>query len=102
MTVPVYTTVSQATCACGSCARMASRMASEIWSATLSGWPSDTDSDVNKCFSDIKNVPQSKFWLQGLMIIQTRNAEWSCFSTYQLSNLMFFKHVFAGHWQTLT
>jgi hypothetical protein len=45
---------------------MASRMASEIWSATLSGWPSDTDSDVNKCFSDIKNVPQSKFWLQGV------------------------------------
>jgi hypothetical protein len=26
----------------------ASRMASEIWSETLSGWPSDTDSLVNR------------------------------------------------------
>src|SRR5688500_307368 len=28
---------------------MASRMASEIWSATLSGWPMVTDSLVNRC-----------------------------------------------------
>ena len=28
--------------------KMASRMASEIWSATLSGWPSETDSDVKR------------------------------------------------------
>src|SRR5256885_2192318 len=27
---------------------MASRTESEIWSATLSGWPSETDSDVNR------------------------------------------------------
>src|SRR5687768_465514 len=27
---------------------MASSTASEIWSATLSGWPSETDSEVNK------------------------------------------------------
>jgi hypothetical protein len=27
---------------------MASRIASEIWSATLSGWPSETDSEVNR------------------------------------------------------
>ncbi len=29
-------------------ARNASRIASEIWSHTLSGWPSDTDSLVNR------------------------------------------------------
>src|SRR5215213_9282439 len=28
---------------------MASRIASEIWSATLSGWPMVTDSLVNRC-----------------------------------------------------
>jgi hypothetical protein len=27
---------------------MASRMASEIWSATLSGWPSETLSEVKR------------------------------------------------------
>src|SRR5262245_56739170 len=32
----------------GSCARIASRTPSEIWSAILSGWPSVTDSDVNR------------------------------------------------------
>src|SRR5947209_72522 len=39
---------SHATRASGSLARIASRMASEIWSASLSGWPSVTDSDVNR------------------------------------------------------
>jgi hypothetical protein len=34
--------------AAGSWARMASSTASEIWSATLSGWPSETDSEVNR------------------------------------------------------
>jgi hypothetical protein len=29
----------------------ASSTASEIWSAILSGCPSDTDSDVNRCFA---------------------------------------------------
>jgi len=48
---PVVTNVSAATRAYGSWARMASKMASEIWSATLSGWPSETDSDVKK-YSD--------------------------------------------------
>jgi hypothetical protein len=43
---PVVTSVSQATRLVGSCARIASRMASEIWSATLSGWPIETDSEV--------------------------------------------------------
>jgi hypothetical protein len=42
------TRVSQATLAVASRARKASRMASEIWSASLSGWPSATDSEVNK------------------------------------------------------
>src|SRR4249920_745832 len=41
------TRVSAATRERLSCARMASRTASEIWSATLSGCPSVTDSDVN-------------------------------------------------------
>jgi hypothetical protein len=39
------TRVSQATLALGSRSRKASRMASEIWSASLSGWPSETDSN---------------------------------------------------------
>src|SRR5210317_1857919 len=45
--IPVLTSVSQATRAFGSSARIASRTASEIWSAILSGCPSDTDSEVN-------------------------------------------------------
>ena len=43
MTTPVLTRVSQATRPRGSAAMIASSMASEIWSATLSGWPSETD-----------------------------------------------------------
>jgi hypothetical protein len=45
---PVFTIVSQATRARLSCARMASSTASEIWSAILSGWPSETDSEVKR------------------------------------------------------
>src|SRR5688572_21311706 len=45
-TRPVVSRVSQATRAFGSCSKMASRTASETWSAILSGWPSVTDSDV--------------------------------------------------------
>ena len=45
---PVFTSVSQATRASGSRARIASSTASEIWSATLSGCPSETDSEVNR------------------------------------------------------
>src|SRR5712671_2380438 len=47
-TRPVAVRVSQATRLEESSARQASRMASEIWSAILSGWPSVTDSEVNK------------------------------------------------------
>ena len=48
ITCPVVTNVSQATLEVGSKAKNSSSMASEIWSATLSGWPSETDSDENK------------------------------------------------------
>src|ERR671938_311341 len=44
----VVTRVSQATRLWGSAARQWSRMASLIWSATLSGWPMETDSLVNR------------------------------------------------------
>src|SRR3984957_15230993 len=47
-TRPVAVRVSQATRLKGSSVRQASRMASEIWSAILSGWPSVTDSEVNR------------------------------------------------------
>ncbi len=53
---PVLTSVSQATRAFGSRARMASSTASEIWSATLSGCPSETDSEVNKKSPDIRKI----------------------------------------------
>src|SRR5437588_11646036 len=43
----LVTAVSQATRAAGSWTRMASRIASETWSQTLSGWPSVTDSEVS-------------------------------------------------------
>src|ERR687896_412229 len=45
---PVFTSVSQATRPAGSSASTASRTPSEIWSATLSGWPSVTDSEVKR------------------------------------------------------
>src|SRR5262245_51327590 len=44
----VVTSVSQATRLIGSVARQWSRTASDTWSATLSGWPIDTDSLVNR------------------------------------------------------
>src|SRR4051794_24832649 len=46
-TRPVVSMVSHATRPVGSSDRMASRTASEIWSAILSGWPSVTDSELN-------------------------------------------------------
>src|ERR1700750_2199579 len=47
-TSPVFTSVSQATRPAGSSRITASRTPSEIWSAILSGWPSVTDSEVNR------------------------------------------------------
>ncbi len=49
-TKPVLIRVSTATRDSGSFSSMASRMASEIWSAILSGCPSDTDSEVNRVY----------------------------------------------------
>ena len=46
-TWPVVIMVSTATLLSGSSLIIASRMASLIWSAILSGWPSVTDSEVN-------------------------------------------------------
>ncbi len=46
--MPVVTNVSQATRPLGSSRMIASSTESEIWSAILSGWPSVTDSDVNR------------------------------------------------------
>src|SRR5215216_909619 len=48
-TSPVLTSVSQATRPFGSSVITASRTPSEIWSQILSGWPSVTDSEVNRC-----------------------------------------------------
>src|SRR5258705_5249064 len=47
-TRPVVVAVSQATRAFGSSRMIAPRMASETWSHILSGWPSVTDSEVNR------------------------------------------------------
>ena len=47
-TMPVVAVHSQATCPWGSCSRMASSTASDIWSHILSGCPSVTDSEVNR------------------------------------------------------
>src|SRR3954469_24219500 len=47
-TRPVFTSVSHATRPMGSSLSTASSTPSEIWSAILSGWPSVTDSDVNR------------------------------------------------------
>src|SRR5919107_2893988 len=57
-TRPVLTSVSQATRPYGSSRSTASRTPSEIWSATLSGCPSVTDSDV-------KRYSLSAYWLIG-------------------------------------
>src|SRR5581483_5739796 len=48
MASPTVTKDSQATRPVGSCLRTSSSTASEIWSQTLSGCPSVTDSDVKK------------------------------------------------------
>ena len=45
---PVVTNVSQATRPVGSSRHDRVEHESEIWSAILSGWPSVTDSDVNR------------------------------------------------------
>ncbi len=51
----LVTAVSQATRAAESCASMPSRIASETWSQTLSGWPSVTDSEVRRYEGELLN-----------------------------------------------
>ena len=62
ITMPVFVIVSHATRLFGSCARIASRIASETWSAILSGCPSDTDSDVNRY--DLLMIPYLVFFVK--------------------------------------
>src|SRR5207245_9612658 len=49
---------SQATRASGSLARIASKIGSAIWSATLSAGPSVTDSDVNRLIGPPLKLPR--------------------------------------------
>src|SRR5918998_1993092 len=67
-TSPVLTSVSQATRPYGSSRITASSTPSEIWSATLSGWPSVTDSEV-------KRYSLSAKWLIGLGVNGPRDAQ---------------------------
>src|SRR5439155_15822142 len=64
----VVTSVSQATRLDGSAARQWSRMASLIWSATLSGWPMETDSLVNRYRSEftIESLAKEESYLHRL------------------------------------
>src|SRR5436190_19464890 len=59
-TRPVLTSVSQATRPAGSSRMTASRTPSEIWSATLSGWPSVTDSEVKRYSFSAKLVMRGR------------------------------------------
>src|SRR3954453_22942725 len=70
-TRPVFTSVSHATRQVGSSAITASRTPSEIWSATLSGWPSVTDSDVNR-------YSLSAYWVMGLEVASSAVVSLSC------------------------
>src|SRR4051794_32738329 len=58
-TRPVVISVSHATRLIGSLLSAASRTASEIWSAILSGWPSVTDSDVKRKLRPIRSPKDS-------------------------------------------
>src|SRR5918992_2326527 len=57
-TSPVVISVSQATRLRASSASHASRTASEIWSAILSGWPSVTDSEVKRNERALMGAPR--------------------------------------------
>src|SRR5271154_4771834 len=83
-TRPVAVKVSQATRLAGSSVRQASRIASEIWSAILSGCPSVTDSEVNKWrFFD------KRLLLSGNTSV-TSGGGWSIHNSY--TNAMFCDH----------
>src|SRR5262249_39416334 len=80
----VVTSVSQATRLVGSAARQWSRMASLIWSATLSGGPIETDSLVKRYRSALTGRSSCRGWvgwgkcraLIALRIIR-RTADWT-------------------------
>src|SRR3954467_13721046 len=65
-TRPVLTSVSHATRPPASSRRTASSTPSEIWSAILSGWPSVTDSEVNRySLSDGRVMPERLRFVSG-------------------------------------
>src|ERR1017187_10133025 len=72
MQVPVVTRTSSA--------RTASRTASEIWSAILSGWPSVTDSDVKRCLC----VSAKFVLLRALFFTVTRDTQRSSLVTVMI------------------
>jgi hypothetical protein len=76
----VVTRVSQATFELGSKAKKWSINASEIWSATLSGCPSETDSEVNK-------YPICK-----IIFFKVKAAKIAYFMNYKYSFTYFFKN----------
>src|SRR5271163_4522967 len=65
-TRPVQVSVSQATRLYGSWAKQASRIASDIWSAILSGCPSVTDSLVNRKRSRLAKTTPFDSWIDSL------------------------------------
>src|SRR3984957_10968806 len=75
ITTPVLTSVSQATRPFGSAARMPSSTASEIWSATLSGWPSETDSEVNEKLLLICQIPCKLAKILSISAVELRRGE---------------------------
>src|SRR5271167_2375403 len=85
ITTPVLTRVSQATRPRGSAARMASSTASEIWSATLSGWPSETDSDVKEKLLLIE-IPQD---LSEIFLVPPLEISWCEFIVLRPARLDF-------------
>src|SRR5512136_602006 len=66
-TRPTVMNDSQATRPCLSCSMMASRMPSDIWSQTLSGCPSVTDSEVKRKLADFIPLPCSAVWFLSKM-----------------------------------
>src|SRR5437868_12720573 len=72
ITTPVLTRVSQATRPRASAARIASRTTSEIWSAILSGWPSETDSDKIARSEEHTSELQSRFDLVCRLLLEKK------------------------------
>jgi len=62
--LPVFVATSQSTREIGSCSKQASSTASDIWSQSLSGCPSVTDSEVNTVRGEVMNVRLTVFLLK--------------------------------------